>query len=226
MAIQLKINAQPRTESGRNAVKKIKRAGLVPAVIYGAKDPSQNIQVVERELSKLLGRASSESVLVDVEIQDGAATRNRTALIQEVQHHPVSGAIQHLDLHAVAMDELLTAEVSVETLGEAIGVRQGGGVLELILRTLEIECLPGDLPESIKVDVSALEVGDSIHVKTLTLPNGITVLNDGELTVVSVAAPTVVEEPAAAGAEAGAQPEVVGEKKTDAAGAAPASGAS
>jgi large subunit ribosomal protein L25 len=225
MAIQLKINAQPRTESGRNAVKKIKRAGFVPAVIYGAKDPSQNIQVAERDLSKLLGRASNESVLVDVEIQDGAATRNRTALIQEVQHHPVSGAIQHLDLHAVAMDELLTAEVSVETLGEAIGVRQGGGVLELILRTLEIECLPGDLPESIKVDVSALEVGDSIHVKTLSLPNGITVLNDGELTVVSVAAPTVVEEPAA-GAEAGAQPEVVGEKKPETAGAAPAGAAS
>jgi large subunit ribosomal protein L25 len=227
MAIQLKINAQPRTESGRNAVKKIKRAGFVPAVIYGAKDPSQNIQVVERELAKLLGRASSESVLVDVEIQDGAATRNRTALIQEVQHHPVTRAVLHLDLHAVAMDELLTAEVSVETLGEAIGVRQGGGVLELILRTLEIECLPADLPESIKVDVSALEVGDSIHVKTLTLPNGVQVLNDAELTVVSVAAPTVVEEPAGAIAEAGAQPEVVGEKKPETAGGgAPAAAAS
>ena len=223
MAIQLKINAQPRTESGRNAVKKIKRAGLVPGVIYGAKDPALNIQVVERELTKLLDHASSESVLVDVQIQDGAETRNRTALIQEVQHHPVTGAIQHLDLHAVAMDELLSAEVSVETIGEAIGVRQGGGVLELILRTVEIECLPADLPESIKVDVSALEVGDSIHVKTLALPAGVTVLNDGELTVVSVAAPTVVEEPAAALPEAGAQPEVIGEKKPEAgATAAPA----
>jgi large subunit ribosomal protein L25 len=215
MAIQLKINAQPRTESGRNAVKKIKRAGFVPGVIYGAKDASLNIQVVERELSKLLDHAASESVLVDVQIQDGAETRSRTALIQEVQHHPVSGAIQHVDLHAVAMDELMTAEVTVETLGEAVGVRQGGGVLELILRTLEIECLPGDLPESIKVDVSALEVGDSIHVKTLALPNGVTVLNDAELTIVSVAAPTVVEEPVAALPEAGAQPEVLTEKKPD-----------
>jgi large subunit ribosomal protein L25 len=217
MAIQLKINAQPRTEAGRNAVKKIKRAGFVPGVIYGAKDPALNIQVAERELAKLLDRASSESVLVDVQIQDGADTRNRTALIQEIQHHPVSGRIQHLDLHAVAMDELLTAEVNVETLGEAIGVRQGGGVLELILRTLEIECLPADLPESITVDVSALEIGDSIHVKTLALPSGVTVLNDGDLTVVSVAAPTVVEEPAAALPEAGAQPEVLSEKKPDAA---------
>ncbi len=221
MAIQLKINAQPRTEAGRNAVKKIKRAGFVPGVIYGAKDPARNIQFVEREMSKLLDHASSESVLVDVQIQDGANSLNRTALIQEVQHHPVSGAIMHVDMHAVAMDELLTAEVSVETTGEAIGVRQGGGVMELILRTLEIECLPADLPDSIKVDVSALEVGDSIHVKTLTLPTGVTVLNDGELTVVSVAAPTVVEEPAGAVAEAAAQPEVLSEKKPDAA-AAPA----
>ena len=207
---------RPATHGGgRNAVKKIKRAGFVPAVIYGAKDPAQNIQVVARDLTKLLDHASSESVLVDVQIEDGANTRNRTALIQEVQHHPVSGAILHLDLHAVAMDELLTAEVNVETVGEAIGVSKGGGVLELILRSLEIECLPADLPESIKVDVSALQIGDSIHVQTLALPPGVTVLNDAELTVVSVAAPTVVEEPAAAVAEAPAQPEVLSDKKPE-----------
>ena len=88
MAIQLKINAQPRTESGRNAVKKIKAAGFVPAVIYGAKDPARNLQINEREVSRLLGHATSESVLVEVAIKGGDT---KTALIQEVQHHPVSG---------------------------------------------------------------------------------------------------------------------------------------
>ena len=211
MAIQLKINAQLRTESGRNAVKKIKQAGFVPAVIYGAKDPARNLQINEREVSRLLGHTSSESVLVEVRIQGGDT---KTALIQEVQHHPVTGAIMHLDLHAVSMDELLTAEVAVETVGEAAGVKTGG-VLEVILRTLEIECLPGDLPETITVDVSALEIGDAIHVGALALPKGVTVLNDASLTVVSVAAPTVVEETAPSTAEAGAQPEVINEKKSD-----------
>ena len=212
MAIQLKINAQLRTESGRNAVKKIKQAGFVPAVIYGAKDPARNLQINEREVSRLLGHATSESVLVEVKIQDGDT---KTALIQEVQHHPVTGAIMHLDLHAVSMDELLTAEVAVETTGEAEGVKTGGGVLEVILRTLEIECLPADLPETITVDVSALNIGDAIHVGALALPKGVTVLNDAALTVVSVAAPTVVEETAPSTAEAGAQPEVINEKKPD-----------
>ena len=216
MANQLKINAQPRTEAGRNAVKKIKQAGLVPAVIYGAKDPARNIQIVERELARLLDHAASESVLVEVNLQDGGS---RTALIQEVQHHPVTGKVLHVDLHVVAMDELMDAEVQVETTGEAAGVTTGGGVLEVILRQLEISCLPGDLPESITVDVSKLNIGDSIHVKDLTLPRGVTVLNDGELSVVSVAPPTVVEETTPSTLAEGAQPEVIDEKKPDTAAA-------
>ena len=215
MAIQLKINAQPRTDLGRNAVKKIKTAGFVPAVIYGAKDPARNLQLVERDVDRLLSHASSESVLVEVAIQDPAGALTRTALIQEVQHHPVSGKVLHVDLHAVAMDELMTAEATIETVGEAVGVTTGGGVMEVILRTLDIECLPGDLPESITVDVSALQIGDSVHVRDLKLPKGVTVLNDEDLTVVSVAAPTVVEEPEPSTAAAGAQPEVISEKKPE-----------
>ncbi len=194
MAIQLKINAQPRAEVGRNAVKKIKAAGFVPAVIYGAKDAAQNLQIVERELSQLLGHATSESVLVEVQCE---GRRHEDRADPEVQHHPVSGAILHVDLHAVAMDELFTVEVSIETTGEPEGVTTGGGVLEVTLRTVEIECLPGDLPEAITVDVSKLQIGDSVHVRDLVLPKGVTVLNDAELTVAHVAAPTVVEEPAA-----------------------------
>ena len=154
-------------------------------------------------------------MLVEVAIQDPAGALTRTALIQEVQHHPVSGKVLHVDLHVVAMDELMTAEANVETVGEAIGVTTGGGVMELILRTLDIECLPGDLPESIPVDVSAMQIGDSVHVRDLKLPKGVTVLNDEDLTVVSVAAPTVVEEPEPATAAAGAQPEVISEKKPE-----------
>ena len=226
MATQIKINAEPRSAAGRNAVKKIKQAGFVPAVIYGAKDTAQNLQLVEHEVSKALGHASSESVLVEVALKDGPT---RTALIQEVQHHPVTGRILHVDLHAVAMDELLTAEVPVETVGEPEGVKSSGGLLEITLRTLEIECLPGDLPTSITVDVSALKIGESLHVRDLVLPKGVNVLNDADLTVAAVAEPTVADDDttAATGTEGVAQPEVLSEKKPDAvAGAATAAKAS
>ena len=210
MATQLKINAQPRTESGRNAIKKIKSAGFVPAVIYGAKDPARNLQLVARDVDQLLAHASGESVLVEVAI--GAETK--TALIQEIQHHPVSGKVLHIDLHAVAMDELLTAEVTITTTGEAEGVTKSGGVLELTLHTVEVECLPTDLPDAITVDIAALQIGDSIHVRDLKLPRGVTVTNDADLTVVSIAAPTVEEAPASpSDLPAGSQPVATEETK-------------
>lgn len=191
MAIEIKINAEPRSAVGRNAVKKIKQAGFVPAVIYGAKDAAQSLQLVEHEVAVALGHASSESVLVEIAIKGGVT---KTALIQEVQHHPVTRKILHVDLHAVSMDELLTAEVPVETIGEAEGVKTGGGLLEHTLRVLEIECLPGDLPTEITVDVSALKIGESLHVRDIKLPKGVTVLNAPDLTVAAVAEPTVVDE--------------------------------
>ena len=213
MAIQLKINAQPRSESGRTAVKKIKSAGFVPAVIYGAKDPARNLQLVEHDVAQLLAHATGESVLVEVAIQDPAGAQTRTALIQEVQHHPVSGRVLHVDLHAVAMDELLTAEATVETTGEPEGVTTGGGVLEVILRTLEVECLPADLPEAITVDVSKLQIGESIHVRDLVLPKGVTVLNDADLTVISVAAFNVIDDTTTSTLPEGAQPVATEETK-------------
>lgn len=221
MSTQLRISAQPRTALGRNAVNRLKTAGLVPGVIYGAKDAPQSLQFSAREVGNLLDHATSESVLVEVAIE-GAGTK--TALLQEVQHHPVSGRVLHLDLHAVAMDEVLSAEVPIEAAGEPEGVKTGGGVLQQSLRTLEIECLPTDLPDLIRVDVTKLNVGDSLHVRDLVLPRGVTALNDADLTVVAVTEPTVVEEPAA-GDTPLTQPEVITEKKADpaAGGAAAAS---
>ena len=165
-------------------------------------------------MAQLLAHATGESVLVEVAIQDAAGAQTRTALIQEVQHHPVSGKVLHIDLHAVAMDEVLTAEVTVTTTGEAAGVTTGGGVLELTLHTVEVECLPADLPDAITVDISALQIGESIHVRDLKLPRGVTVTNDADLTVVSVAAPTVEEEPASpSDLPAGSQPVATEETK-------------
>jgi large subunit ribosomal protein L25 len=218
MAKQQKLTARTRPETGRSAVNKIKKQGLVPAVVYGGKEKPIALSVSAREIRTILAHATSEHFLVDLEIADGGSTTNRLALVQEVQHDPLRGDVLHVDFHAVKADEKLHAEIPVETTGEASGVKNFGGILEISLHSIEVECLPKDLPEIIIIDVSALNVGEGIHIKDLQLPEGVTTRADGDLTVVRVAAPTVEAEPAAS-AEA-SQPEVIKEKKED--GAAPA----
>lgn len=219
MAKQVKLAAQARTGVGRSAVRKIKAMGAVPAIIYGAKDKPEPLQVSRRDINAILSHASGENILVELEF---AGAANRLALVQEVQHAPLGGDILHIDFHAVSMDELIEADVPLEPSGIPNGVKNFGGLLEQNLRTLSIECLPRDLPDVITVDVSALNVGDSIHVRELPLPEGVTTRIPADLTAFSVMEPTVAEEPAA-GAEAPTAPEVIKEKKEDpAAAAAPA----
>ncbi|MGI9089207.1 MAG: 50S ribosomal protein L25 [Chthoniobacterales bacterium] len=221
MAKQVKLTAERRTGLGRSAVRKLKAAGVVPAIIYGAKDKPEPLQLSRRDVSAMLSHASGENILVELEV---AGTANRLALVQEVQHSPVGGAVLHIDFHAVSMDEMIEADVPLEPTGTANGVKNFGGLLEQNLRTLEIECLPRDLPDVIKVDVSALNVGDSIHVRDLPLPTGVTTRVPADLTAFSVLAPTVEEEPVAA-AEAPTAPEVIKEKKEEPEAAGGAAGA-
>lgn len=222
MAKQLKISAQTRLTTGRSAVKKIKQQGLVPAVVYGGRDKPISLTLNAREITTLLAHATSEHVLVDLEIKDGEASTNRLALIQEVQHDAIRRDVLHVDFHAVRADEKLHSQIPVEPFGEAAGVKNSGGLLEINMHSIEVECLPKDLPEVIRLDVSALNVGDAIHIKDIQFPPGVTARGDGDLTVVRLAAPKVEVEPDPAAAAA--QPEVLKEKKDDAA-AKPAAGA-
>ncbi len=221
MAKQVKLNAERREGIGRAAARKLKAKGMVPAVIYGGKTKPEPLQVSRREISALLSHASGENILVDVEI----AGETRTALLQEVQHSPLGGDILHVDFHAISMDEKIEAAIPLESSGMANGVKNFGGLLEQSLRNLEVECLPRDLPDLISVDVSNLNIGDSIHVRDIKLPEGVVAKTNAELTVFSVMAPTVEEEPVAA-AEAPTSPEVIKEKKPEGeAAAAPAAAA-
>jgi large subunit ribosomal protein L25 len=219
MAKQVKLAAERRTEVGRSAVRKLKARGVVPAVIYGAKDKAEPLQISRRDINALLSHASGENILVELEI----AGKNRLALVQEVQHAPVGGDVLHVDFHAVSMDEVIEAEVPIEPTGVADGVKNFGGLLEQSVRALAVECLPKDLPDKITVDVSALNIGDSIHVRDLALPEGVRTKVQPELTVFSVLEPAVEEEPvaevAAAEAAAAAGPEVIREKKEEGEGA-------
>jgi large subunit ribosomal protein L25 len=223
MAKQVKLAAERRTAMGRSAVRKLKARGAVPAIIYGAKDKAEPLQVSRRDINALLSHAAGENILVELEIAgDG---KNRLALVQEVQHSPVGGDVLHVDFHAVSMDEKIDADVPLEGFGVANGVKNFGGLLEQNLRLLSIECLPRDLPDKITVDVSSLNIGDSIHVRDIRLPEGVRTRTQPDLTAFSVLAPTVEEEPVAeVAAEAAAGgPEVIREKKEEPEGAAAAS---
>jgi large subunit ribosomal protein L25 len=215
MAQQVKLKAQKRTVIGRNAIKKIKREGLVPGVVYGSQAEPMALQVEARELTSVLAHASSEHVLVELEISDGSQSTNRLALIQEVQHHPLKRELLHVDFHAVSTTEKITSEVPIEAAGEPLGVRTFGGLLEYSLRSLEVECFPQDLPDIVRIDVTNLNIGESLHVRDIPLPSGVEALTDGDLTVVSVVASRVGEE-VAEPAEAPATPEVITEKKGEA----------
>jgi len=221
MAKQVKLKAQPRTDVGRSAARKLRARGLIPAIIYGGNNKPQPLQVAAREINAMMSHASGENVLVELEI--AGQDSSRTALVQEVQHSPVGGEIRHVDFHAISMDEMIEAEVPLEPIGTAVGVKTFGGLLEQSLRALAIECLPGDLPDRITVDVSQLNIGDSIHVRDIQLPSGVTPKVQPDLTAFSVVAPVVEEEPAVVEAEvAAAEPEVITEKKEEGEGAAPA----
>ena len=213
MAKQVKLKAERRDAVGRSAARKLKARGVVPAVVYGGKEKPQPLQVAARDISNMLSHASGENILVELEIEGESA--NRMALLQEVQHSPVGGTILHVDFHAISMDEKIHAEVPLEATGIATGVKNFGGLLEQNLRVLTVECLPRDLPDKITVDVTNLNIGDSIHVRDIPMPEGVVAKVQADLTAVSVLAPAVEEEPAVVAAAEGAAagPEVITEKK-------------
>ena len=220
------LQAYQRSHTRRGEVKKLRATGRVPATIYGRIAQPQNLELNVKEIANLLNHSASENLLVDLAVENDARAK-RLALVQEVQHHPLDGHVVHVDFHEVAEDEKVTVQVPVETAGVPPGVTSGGGVLEHVLFKLKVRSLPKDLPEVITVDVSALEVGKSIHLGDIKPDAGVEILGDKHLTVVSVAVPrTEVEETAAtAAATPGAgDVEMIKEKKEDGTEAAPAKG--
>src|SRR5208282_3838243 len=179
------LKAYPRTQTRRGGVKKLRDTGRVPAVIYGRQVKPQNLEINAKEIGDLIHRSASEDLLVDLSVENDARSK-RLALVQEIQHHPLDGKVLHVDFHEVAENEKVTVQVPVETVGEAAGVKVGGGTLEHILHKLKVRCLPKDLPEQIVIDVTSLEIGKSIHLGEIKAPEGVEILGDKHITVVAV----------------------------------------
>src|SRR5579863_8957011 len=218
------LNAFPRTLGRRAGAKKLRSDGRIPAIIYGRQAQPQNLEVNSKEMEDLIHHSVSENLLVDLAVKDDARPK-RLALVQEVQHHALSGKMMHIDFHEVAENEKVTIMVPVETTGEATGVKNGGGVLEHVLFKVKARGLPKDLPEVILLDVAHLEIGQAIHIGDIKPPAGVEILGDKHISVVAVAAPLSEAQEAAAteAAAGGAEVEMIKEKKEDGTeGAAPA----
>jgi len=211
------LTAEPRTPGRKKAAKAERREGRVPAILYGHGREPATLSVAFTELSRLLEKISPESTIVDVAV----GGRTVKTLIREIQRHPIKQGIVHVDFQEIHADEKLRLEVTIHLTGTADGVRNQGGVLDQVLRTVEIEVLPSDIPEHVELDVTSLVIGRSLHVSDLNIPNA-KILTDPELTVATVVAPRAeeaatpaAEGAAAEGAEATAEPEVIKKGKTD-----------
>ncbi|MFM7214554.1 MAG: 50S ribosomal protein L25 [Verrucomicrobiota bacterium] len=214
----LALGASPRTQTRRKGARKIRNGGRIPAIIYGRHNPPQNLEIDAKQFEELVHKAHTEIVLVDLTVE-GDAKPARLALVQDVQHHPLSGKVLHLDLHEVKADEKVSIEVPVEAVGVPDGVKNGGGTLEHVRFRIRVRCLPKDLPEQINVDVTHLKVGETLHIGEIVPPSGVELLGDKKIPVLAVAAPVTeaaAETTAApAAGEAAKQPEMIKEKKEE-----------
>ena len=210
------LTVKVRDTHGTRPVRRLRRQGLIPGVVYGKSTEPISVMVGQREMSRLLREMGGEHAMVTLRL-DGAADGKKPqgwekpALIEEVQHHPVDGHILHIDFRAVSLTERVRVPVAVELKGEPVGVKQDGGILEQFLREIEIECLPTEIPNHLELDVNALTIGQSLHVRDLKAPEGTRILTEPDVTIASVQAQR--EEKPEEEAAAVTEPEVIREKK-------------
>jgi large subunit ribosomal protein L25 len=227
MTTQEVVAARPREgKFNKNAARRVRVKGRIPAVVYGAAQPSVAIELDPRQIQKILHSESGHNSIFDLEI-DGSTAKTK-AMIVDWQYEPIKGALIHIDLKRIALDKAIRVEVPIQLTGVAEGVKNQGGILDQVLRELEIECLPGDIPTHIDVDVSNLSFGDVLRVADLPHADKLKFLTDEDTTVAHVTA--VKEEvvpvvEAVVAAATPAEPEVVKKGKQDAPEAAPEKGA-
>ena len=206
------LSAENRTATGKGANRRLRVAGKIPGVVYGKARDAQSVSLDPKALEVLLHKSGAGlNTLIDLSV----GGRTNTVLVKELQRHPVYGGYVHVDFFQVDLTQKITVSVPIHFVGKARGV-EFGGILDHPLRDLEVECLPRAIPEFIEVDVSSLEVGQSIHVSELRLPEGVEVKTEGTLPVASVVLPaaeveaapteTVVEGEVAEGEAAAAAP--------------------
>ncbi|MDH3882017.1 MAG: 50S ribosomal protein L25/general stress protein Ctc [Desulfobacteraceae bacterium] len=189
----IEIKTKIRTKTGNGPARRLRMSGQIPAVLYGPKTETVLLSVNKSDLELLFKKGGIGQVVLNLVIQKNGETTTRPAMIKELQTHPVSRNFIHIDFYEIKMDQKITAKIPVVTTGMAKGVELGG-ILQIIRRELEVECLPLEVPESIEIDISDLDVGDSIHVGKIRLESELEFLEDDNYTVVTVLTPKLEEE--------------------------------
>jgi large subunit ribosomal protein L25 len=190
------IKAQSRNNKGKNAAFRLRDQGLIPAVLYGHNFPPVTLTISAAEISTILkpvGHSAGEHALHKLSIEDRSDIPAKDIMIKEIQRDPITHKILHIDLYAVRMDEKIIVPVRVNVTGKAPGVKMGG-ILQQMLREIKIKCFPSDIPQAFDVDVSGLEIGQSLHISDINISAHLEIHEDLSAPVVGVIAPTVVKE--------------------------------
>jgi large subunit ribosomal protein L25 len=196
MATKQTLKAAPRARTGSGRLNQMRREGWLPAVIYGRKAENKNLKVDAKSFAELLAHSTSDNILVNLEVEGEGV---RLAFLQAIQHDALSGAALHADFLAIDDNTEITAHIPVHLNGEAAGLK-AGGVIEQYVHTLEIVCLPNDLPDTIEVDITSLALGASLHISELGLPKGVKPTHAGDVVVAHIGTPgagAIEEAPAA-----------------------------
>jgi large subunit ribosomal protein L25 len=219
MAKPQTLIAEERARTGSGVLKQMRREGYIPSVVYGGGSDNKNVKVHAKTFRDMLNNAASDSILVTLDLGD---SNSQLAFLQDVQQNAITGEILHVDFLAVNQDTSINAALPLELTGEPEGVK-AGGLLEQMLHSLEISCLPKDLPENIEVDVSALDIGDALNIGDVAFPEGVvaTLGEDVVVALVAKARTSQAEEDEAAEAEAAEASEAAegGEESAEAAAA-------
>lgn len=217
-AIYLEAILRQDTEVGRNNA--LRREGFVPCVVYGEGKKTLTLKLERSRILKFMhAHHGGENMVITLKISGGKKAEEKAVLIKEIQRHPVNDEILHVDFNEISLTKKITVKVPIQSVGEAAGVKQEGGTLEQIIWDVEVECLPTQIPEKLTVDVAAMKIGDTVHLKDILLPADVTLKHDPESIVFSLLAPLKEEVAAtdtiAGEAPAAAEPEVIKkEKKT------------
>lgn len=191
----LEIQANARAAGSKNQARRLRRSGKIPAILYGPKTQAVALELDKKDFSTRVALLEGSHL---VRLKSSVpALAEKVALVKEMQFHPISGDVTHADLYEVDLAAKIQVQVPLRFVGKAAGVTRGG-ILQPIVREVEVECLPMDIPGFFNVDVSALDIGDSIHVEEIQMPEGVTLVFESNFAVVTVVTPTVEEAPAAA----------------------------
>ena len=189
---RIELQTTVRKSTGNSPARSLRRAGQIPAVLYGPKMETVLLSVNIKDLEQVFKQGNAFQVILNLVIQNGKKV-TKAAMVKELQTHPVSGNFIHIDFYEIDMKRQINVMVPIITNGQSVGV-ENGGMLNIVRREIELLCLPGDIPEAIEIDITDLDIGDSIHIEDIPLGENVEVSADFNFTVVTVLSPTVEEE--------------------------------